>query len=164
MHSYPRPCKLINPTIGTRPDQPLCQGSGLTLLHRVEGDSPCGGSIDVQRSIHLHQFALICIYAACKKHKYTQINMENIYIGPIYMFSRLHICIYALSYTHIWQYIPFAFSPHYHSQHIYIYICSDETQKYHVQATSAAGSCSQHSIMIHQSPPEATIGFYQETS
>ena len=27
------------------------------------------------------------------------------------------------------------------------------------QATSAAGSCSQHGITIHQSPPEATIGF-----
>ena len=35
-----------------------------------------------------------------------------------------------------------------------------KTQKYHAQATSAAGSCSQHGIMIHQSPPEATIGFY----
>ena len=39
-----------------------------------------------------------------------------------------------------------------------------KTQKYHALATSAAGSCSQHGIMIHQSPLEATIGFYQEIS
>ena len=39
-----------------------------------------------------------------------------------------------------------------------------ETQKFHMQATSAVGSCSQHGITIHQSPPEATIGYYQETS
>ena len=35
-----------------------------------------------------------------------------------------------------------------------------ETQKYHGQATSAAGSYSQHGITINQSPPEATKGFY----
>ena len=35
-----------------------------------------------------------------------------------------------------------------------------KTQKYGAQATSTAGSCSQHGIMIHQSPPEASIGFY----
>ena len=39
-----------------------------------------------------------------------------------------------------------------------------ETQKYRMQASDAAGSSSQHSIMIQQSPPEATEGFYQETS
>ena len=39
-----------------------------------------------------------------------------------------------------------------------------KTQKYRTQATSTAGSCRQYGIMIHQSPPEATIGFYQETS
>ena len=39
-----------------------------------------------------------------------------------------------------------------------------KTQSYHAQATSAAGSYSQHGITIHQSPPEATIYLYQEIS
>ena len=57
-----------------------------------------------------------------------------------------------------------AYSPHC----IYIYVCvcvcvRCETLKYHVQATGAAGSCSQHGITKHQSPPEATAGFYRET-
>ena len=85
------------------------------------------GSLDMQQSMHLHQFAPICIYAAWKIHKYKQLNMENIYIWLIYMFSRLHICIYALhiriygnkcpctqsAILHIYIYI-----------YIYIYICS----------------------------------------
>ena len=90
-------------------------------------------------------------------HKCTQINIENIYIGPIYMFSRLHICIYALHIRIYDNIYPCAQS----MLHIYIYIyIQRETQKYHAQATSAAGSCSQHGIMIHQRPPEATIGLY----
>ena len=73
---------------------------------------------DVQQSIYLHQFALICIYAACKEHIYIQINMANIYIGPIYMFDRLYICIYAL-HIHIYSNIyPYTQS----TLHIYIYI------------------------------------------
>ena len=117
----------------------------------------------MQWSIYLHQIALICIYSACNLHKYTQINMENIYIGPIYMFFRLHICIYALHIRIYSNIYPFAQS----ALHIYIYIyiyMQRETQKYHVQATSAAGSCSWHGIMIDQSPPEAISGFYCETS
>ena len=118
-------------------------------------------SNNVQWSIHLHQFALICIYAACKMHKYKQINIvKHIYYG-------LYICLQGSIYAYmpcIYAYIAiytFVLSPRY----IYIYIYMQrETQKYHAQATSAAGSCSQYGITIHQSSPEATIGFYQETS
>ena len=34
----------------------------------------------------------------------------------------------------------------------------------HGQSTGAAGSCNQHDIVIQWSPPEATIGYYGETS
>ena len=37
-----------------------------------------------------------------------------------------------------------------------------KTLNNHAQATDTAGSSSQHSIMIQQSPPEATEGFYQK--
>ena len=76
----------------------------------------------MQWSIHLHQIALICIYTACKMHKYTQINMENIYIGPIYMISRLHICIYALHICIYGNIYPCAQSALYIYIYIYIYI------------------------------------------
>ena len=75
-------------------------------------------AFDVQRSIHLHQIALICIHAACNFHKNTQINMANIYIEPIYIFSRLHICIYALHICIYGNMYPCAQSV----LHIYIYI------------------------------------------
>ena len=39
-----------------------------------------------------------------------------------------------------------------------------ETLNNHVQATITTGSCSQHGTTIQQSPPEATSGFYSETS
>ena len=75
------------------------------------------------------------------------------------MFSRIHISIYALHiciYSDIYPCV----QP---KLHIYIYM-QHETLEHHVQATSAAGSCSQHGIIIQQSPPEATIDLYQETS
>ena len=46
---------------------------------------------------------------------------------------------------------------------MYMYM-QHETLKHHAQATGAAESCSQYGIIIQQNPPEATIGFYQETS
>ena len=77
----------------------------------------------------------------------------------------LCICIYAL-HIYIYGNIYSCAQP---EQHIYIYIYTyiyivQQTLNNHVQATDAAGSSSQHSIMIQQSPPEATKGFYQETS
>ena len=88
---------------------------------------------------------------------HTNKHGKYIYRAYIYVLQALYIHICPV-YMHIWQYIPL------HSvRATYIYM-QCETQKYHVQATNTAGSCSQHSIMIHQSPPEATIGFYQETS
>ena len=57
-------------------------GLRLILLHRVEGATLLiGGSINVQQSIHLHLFALICIYAAYKMHGNKQISLgKHIYI------------------------------------------------------------------------------------
>ena len=75
------------------------------------------------------------------------------------MFARLHICIYTL-HIHIYgNKYPCTQSV----QHIYIYM-QCKTLNNCMQATDAAGSSSQHSITIQQSPPEATEGFYQETS
>ena len=76
------------------------------------------------------------------------------------MFSRLHICIYALHICIHGNICPCAQS----TLHIYIYIYIYIYLEICAQATSAAGSCSQHGIIIHQSPLEATIGFYQEIS
>ena len=91
--------------------------------------------------------------------KHTNKHGKHIYRAYIYVFQALymHICP---AYAHIWQYIPLRSV---RTTYIYIYM-QRETQKYRMQATSAAGSCSQHGITIHQSPPEATIGFHRETS
>ena len=62
----------------------------------------------------------------------------------------MHICP---AYTHIWRYIPLRTA-----RAAYIFI-QRETLKHHTQATGATGSCSQHIIIIQQSPPEATEGF-----
>ena len=65
---------------------------------------PIGGSIDMQWSMHLHLFIPICLYTASNIHVNNQVSMANIYkyiyiylyIGYIYIFSRLYMCIYAL--------------------------------------------------------------------
>ena len=77
------------------------------------------------------------------------------------MFSRLYICIYAL-HIRIYGYIYPCTQPALHTHtHIYIYIYMQcETLNNLTQATDAAGSSSQHRIMIQGSPPEATEGFY----
>ena len=67
------------------------------------------------------------------------------------------------AYTHIWRYIcdmQYAiYVPLHSDQAAYIYI-QHETLKHRAQATGAARSCIQHSIIIQRSPPEATVGFY----
>ena len=67
----------------------------------------------------------------------------------------MHICPV---YMHTWQYIPLRTV---RAVYIYIYI-QHKTLNNYAQATDAAGSRSQHRIMIQQSPPEADIGFHQE--
>ena len=145
--------QIINPTIGTRPDQPLCQGSGLTLLHRVEGNSPHWGEhwcateyTFASNCTHLH------IYSMQLAQKHTYKHDKHIYRAYIYVFQApyVHICP---AYMHIWPYIAL------HSvRAAYIYIYTE--QDLEIPCTShAAGSCSQHGITIHRSPPEATIGF-----
>ena len=77
----------------------------------------------------------------------------------VYKAPYMHICP---AYMHIWQYILLHTA---HAAYIYIYIYMQrKTLNNHAQATDTAGSSSQHSITIQQSPPEATKGFYQETS
>ena len=78
----------------------------------------------MQQSMHLHSLAPICIYTALKKHANTQINMVNVYVWPIYLFSRLNICIYGL---HICIYGDFYPSTP-TKLHIYIYIYSVKPQ------------------------------------
>ena len=73
------------------------------------------------------------------------------------MFSRLHICIYALHILIYGNKYPYAQS----KQYIYM---QHKTLSNREQATNTAQSSSQHSILIQQSPPEATEGFYKETS
>ena len=93
----------------------------------------------------------------------TNKHRKHIYMTYIYIFQALymHICP---AYTHIWQYIPlYTVCAAYTYIYIYIYM-QCKTLYNHAQATEAAGSSSQHSITIQQSPPEATEGFYQETS
>ena len=93
--------------------------------------------------------------------KQTNKQRKHIYMTYIYVFQALymHIC---LAYMHIWQYIPLCTV---RTTYIYIYICMQhETLNNHAQATDTAGSSSPHSITIQHSPPEATEGFYQETS
>ena len=164
MCSHPRPWKLISPTIRTRNNQPLCQGSGLTLLHRVEGDSPHWGEHWCATE---HIFAPICIHlhicSMKKAHTHTNKHGKHIYRAYIYVLQApyIHICP---EYMHIMQYITLCLV---RATYIYIYIyiyMQHETKKYHMQATSAAGKCSQRGITIHWSPPEATICFYQEIS
>ena len=80
--------------------------------------------------------------------------MTYIYIlKAIYM----HICPVCM---HIWQYIPLCTA---HAVYIDIYM-QCETLYNCAQTTDAAGSSSQNSIAIQQSPPESSAGFYQETS
>ena len=62
------------------------------------------------------------------------------------------------AYMHIWQYILLCIA---HTAYIYMQC---KTLNNCAQATEASGSSSQHSITIQKSPPEATKGFYQETS
>ena len=94
----------------------------------------------MQQRVHLHLFAPICTYAAFKKNENTQINMENIYIWPIYIFSSLNICIYGLyiciysdlypcapTELHIYIYI-YRQIDRYIYIYIYIYICSTRPQ------------------------------------
>ena len=162
----PRTVKIINLIIGTRPDQPLCHGYGLTLLHRVEGNSPHWGEHWCATE---HAFATICthlhIFSIHYAQKQTKKHGKHIYITYKYICKALymHICP---AYMHIWQNILLHTA---HTVYIYIYIyiyiyTQRKTLNNHVQDTDATGSSSQHSITIQWSPPEATIGFYQQTS
>ena len=69
-----------------------------------------------------HAFAPICthLHICSMQNTQKQINKhsKHIYIWPIYMFSRLHICIYALHICIYGNIYPCAQS----AQHIYIYI------------------------------------------
>ena len=77
------------------------------------------------------------------------------------MLTRLNTCIYVLYiciYSDSYLCVPTEL-------HIYIYIYIQwENPNHHVKVTSIAGSCSQHSILTQQSPPETTVGFYQVLS
>ena len=79
------------------------------------------------------------------------------------MFYRLSTCINGLNiciYSGLYPCIPTAL-------HIYIYIyiyMQHKTPNHQLQAIGATGSYNHHGTTIQQSPPESTIGFYQETS
>ena len=112
---------------------------------------------NVKQTMHLHSFAPIFTYAVFKKHAHKQINMENIYMWPKYLYSRLNVCIYSLHiciYSDLYPCIPTKL-------HIYM---QHKTPNHLEQATGAAKSCSKHNITAQESPPEATVDFYQETS
>ena len=91
--------------------------------------------------------------------------MENTYIYIYILYKYIQGFIYAYI---AWIYGYMAIYSLAHSlsciyMYIYIYI-QYETLNHHVQATGNAESCTQYSITIQQSPPETTVGFYQETS
>ena len=72
------------------------------------------------------------------------------------MFSRLNICIHTLNICIYANVHPCAQT----KLHIYIIYMQCKTPSHHAQAISAAGSCSQHSTILQQSSPQATVGFY----
>ena len=145
-----------------RLDHPLYHGYRLTCCTELRATLLIGRSIDVKQSMHLQQFALIYTYSSyimnkCKQKKHG----KDVYMTYIYVFkaSYMHICP---AYRYIWQNITLYTA---HTIYIYIYIyMQHKTLNNHAQATDTAGSSSQHSITIYQSPPEAIEGFCLEIS
>ena len=77
-------------------------------------------------------------------HIHTNKHGKYIYRAYIYVCQAIYIYIYMPCIYAYMAIYTLALSPCY----IYIYM-KHETQKYHAQATSTAGNCSQHGIMIH---------------
>ena len=117
----------------------------------------------MQWSMNWYLFAPICTYVAYKMHENKQTSIKT-YKYNLYKFARLYIYIYAYMATYIYCTCPACICiygdiyPIYIAHTAYIYM-QRETLKYLMQATGAAGSCSQHGITKHQSPPEATCRF-----
>ena len=97
--------------------------------------------------IHLHLFA----HFQRKKNACKQTNKHGKYIYDLYIYvlkaPYMYICPV---YTYIWRYIPLNTA---RAAYIYIYIyiyiyMQRKTLNHHMQGTGAAGSCSQHGIMI----------------
>ena len=128
-----------------------------------------------------HKFALICTNLhickspkACKQaNKYG----KHIYITYIYLLGSIYTCIVCI-YSDLYPFEPielyiYIYIYIYIYTYIYIYVCmyvciyiymQHKTPNHHEQATGAAGCCSHYGTMIQQSPPEATLGIYQESS
>ena len=124
-----------NLPIVTRPDYPLWYGFRLTLLHRVEGDSPHWGE---HWCAIEHAFAFSCTYlhissiqyAWKQTHKHGSINRSYIYIY-IYIIY-IYICFQGSIYVYM-VYI-YAYMAYYALVHqlnciyIHVYTCSTRPQ------------------------------------